>query len=127
MTDPSTLRYTAQHEWLRIEGDEVTVGITDYAASQLGELVYAALPAVGERVAAGSVAGEVESTKSVGEVFAPIDGEVIAVNDELDTAPEIVNDDPFGRGWLFRMRVDPAALDAAPLLGLDEYRAGLGG
>lgn len=127
MTDPSTLRYTAQHEWLRIEGDEVTVGITDYAASQLGELVYAALPAVGERVGAGSVAGEVESTKSVGEVFAPIDGEVIAVNDELDTAPEIVNDDPFGRGWLFRMRVDPAALDAAPLLGLDEYRAGLGG
>lgn len=127
MTDPSTLRYTAQHEWLRIEGDEVVVGITDYAASQLGELVYAALPAVGERVVAGAVAGEVESTKSVGEVFAPIDGEVVAVNDELDTAPQIVNDDPFGRGWLFRMRVDPAALHAAPLLSLDEYRAGLGG
>ncbi len=126
MTDPNELRYTAQHEWLRIDGEEATVGITDYAADQLGELVYVDLPEPGSPVIAGAVVAEVESTKSVGEVFAPVDGEVTARNDELADAPQFVNDDPFGRGWLFRLRAaDARAMDAAGLLTREQYLATL--
>ena len=117
MTDldyPSDLRYTSDHEWVR-EGDEenvVRVGITSFAQDALGDVVYVSLPAVGDSVAAGDACGEVESTKSVSDIYAPLAGEVTAVNDTLDGTPEVVNSDPYGEGWMFELRIeDRSALD----------------
>ena len=111
---PSDLRYTSDHEWVR-EGDEenvVRVGITSFAQDALGDVVYVSLPAVGDSVAAGDACGEVESTKSVSDIYAPLAGEVTAVNEALDTTPELVNSDPYGEGWMFEMRIeDRSALD----------------
>ncbi len=106
MTDQTALQYTADHEWLLVEGDTVTVGITDHAAEQLGDVVYVELPAVGTATTAGEQIGEIESTKSVGELFAPIEGEVVEVNDAVVDAPDTVNQDPFGTGWLVKIKVD---------------------
>lgn len=109
---PEDLRYTEEHEWIRIQGEIVEVGITDYAQDALGDIVYLTLPAVGNQVNAGSACGEIESTKSVSEVYAPQDGVITERNDALDDAPQRVNDDAYGGGWLFRMRLtDPAQLD----------------
>jgi glycine cleavage system H protein len=111
---PSDLRYTTDHEWIR-EGDEnvVRVGITSFAQDALGDVVYVSLPAVGDSVAAGDSCGEVESTKSVSDVYAPLSGEVTAVNEALDGTPELINSDPYGDGWMFEMRIaDPSALEA---------------
>ena len=111
---PSDLRYTSDHEWIR-EGDEdniVRVGITSFAQDALGDVVYVSLPAVGDSVAAGDACGEVESTKSVSDIYAPLAGEVTAVNDSLDGTPELVNSDPYGEGWMFELRIeDRSALD----------------
>ncbi|HET6667135.1 MAG TPA: glycine cleavage system protein GcvH [Intrasporangium sp.] len=111
---PSDLRYTSDHEWIR-EGDEdnvVRVGITSFAQDALGDVVYVSLPAVGDSVAAGDACGEVESTKSVSDIYAPLAGEVTAVNEALDTTPELVNSDPYGEGWMFELRIeDRSALD----------------
>lgn len=111
---PSHLRYTSDHEWIR-EGDEdnvVRVGITSFAQDALGDVVYVSLPAVGDSVAAGDACGEVESTKSVSDIYAPLAGEVTAVNEALDTTPELVNSDPYGEGWMFELRIeDRSALD----------------
>lgn len=111
---PSDLRYTSDHEWIR-EADEdnvVRVGITSFAQDALGDVVYVSLPAVGDAVAAGDACGEVESTKSVSDIYAPLAGEVTAVNDTLDGTPELVNSDPYGEGWMFELRIeDSAALD----------------
>jgi len=111
---PSDLRYTSDHEWIR-EGDEdnvIRVGITSFAQDALGDVVYVSLPAVGDSVAAGDACGEVESTKSVSDIYAPLAGEVTAVNDALDTTPELVNSDPYGEGWMFELRIeDRSALD----------------
>lgn len=115
------LRYTADHEWVRLEGDSVVVGITDYAAQQLGDVVYVDLPEAGARVAAGATIGEIESTKSVGELFAPIDGTVAEVNQAVVDGPELVNAEPFGGGWLVRL----SAHEVPELLSEAEYRAGL--
>ena len=112
---PDDRRYTDQHEWvLRTENPErVRVGITAYAAEQLGDVVYVSLPEVGQVVSAEDTFGEVESTKSVSDLFAPVSGTVAARNDELDAAPETVNDDPYGAGWMVEIVVDdPAAIDA---------------
>jgi glycine cleavage system H protein len=125
---PDDLKYTQEHEWVRSPGEaegSVRVGITHYAQDQLGDIVYVSLPSVGEKVAAGSACGELESTKSVSDVYAPVDGEVLAVNETLDATPELVNSDPYGGGWLYELApTDPGAVDA--LLDAATYQAQLG-
>ncbi|SEH90943.1 MULTISPECIES: glycine cleavage system protein GcvH [unclassified Leifsonia] len=114
------LKYTAEHEWLLVEGDVATVGITAYAAEKLGDVVFVELPEVGSDVTAGRVVGEIESTKSVGELFAPVDGTVAEANTAVVDAPELVNSDPFGDGWLVKVRFTELP---ANLLSYDEYAA----
>lgn len=121
---PDDRRYTAQHEWVQIaEGtDRVRVGITDFAQTQLGDVVFVSLPDVGQELAAEASFGEVESTKSVSDLYAPVAGTVVARNDELDAAPELVNTDPYGAGWMIELEAsDPAVLES--LLDADGYRA----
>lgn len=118
----SDLRFTDEHEWIRIEGGEATVGITDYAQRQLGDMVFVELPALGRAVAKGGEAAVVESVKAASEVFAPASGEVIAVNDEVNKSPAVVNEDPYGRGWLFRLRLT-AATELAGLMDQAAYEA----
>lgn len=115
MSNPTNLQYTEEHEWLLVEGDSATVGITAYAAEKLGDVVYVELPTVGTAIIAGTVVGEIESTKSVGELYAPATGTVTEVNDAVVSSPELVNDDPFGAGWLIKITITdtPALLDAA--------------
>jgi glycine cleavage system H protein len=103
MAEASTLQYTAEHEWVLVDGDTATVGITAYAAEKLGDVVFVELPAVGSTVASGTVVGEIESTKSVGELFAPVNGTVAAANDAVVADPSLVNSDPFGEGWLIKV------------------------
>ena len=107
---PEDLRYTDAHEWVRVTGDDaaqiVRVGITDYAQRQLGDVVFVQPPEVGERTVAGVAVGEVESTKSVSDLFAPVSGEVTTVNQALDDQPELVNSEPYGEGWIFELRLD---------------------
>ncbi|HZX97937.1 MAG TPA: glycine cleavage system protein GcvH [Dermatophilaceae bacterium] len=123
---PQDLRYTAEHEWVRVGSDGVArVGITAFAQDALGDVVYVSLPAVGDSMVAGDSCGEVESTKSVSDLYAPVSGEVVAVNPTLDTAPELVNTDPYGQGWMYDVKLTEA--DAAEsLLDLAAYRALLG-
>jgi glycine cleavage system H protein len=105
---PDDLKYTAEHEWVRTPGEtagSVRIGITDYAQDALGDIVYVQLPEVGASVTAGSAVGELESTKSVSDVYSPVTGEVVARNDSLDATPELVNTDPYGAGWLFEVAV----------------------
>ena len=111
---PENLSYTKEHEWLAIDGDVATIGITAHAADALGDIVYVALPGVGDAVKLGAVVGEVESTKSVGEVFAPVAGEVVEINQGVVDAPDTVNSDPYGAGWLIKVRFSelPEFLDA---------------
>ena len=123
MINQSELKYTREHEWLLVEGPTVTVGITAYAAEKLGDVVFVDLPAVGATVTAGKVVGEIESTKSVGELFAPLDGTVTAINDAVVAAPELVNTDPFGDGWLIKVEAADPSLQKAELLDFDEYSA----
>jgi glycine cleavage system H protein len=109
---PSDLRYTRDHEWVRLEGDEATVGITQYAADQLGDIVFVELPDVGRTLEGARAFGVVESVKAVSDLFAPAAGEVIATNDELGGGPELVNSDPYGAGWMVKLRLsDPGDLD----------------
>ncbi|WHT22047.1 glycine cleavage system protein GcvH [Crossiella sp. CA-258035] len=110
MNVPEQLKYTADHEWVQVTGDGVVrVGITDYAQNALGDVVFVQPPSVGDTVKAGDSIGEVESTKSVSDIYAPVGGEVTAVNEAVVTAPETINSDPFGEGWLFEVRLDDAA------------------
>lgn len=117
MSIPSNLQYTAEHEWVRIDGDTAVVGITQYAADALGDVVYVDLPKAGTTIAAGAIVGEAESTKSVGELFAPVSGEVLEANQAVIDSPELVNSDPYGAGWLFSVSV--TSLGA--LISADEY------
>ncbi len=123
MSAPEELRYTEEHEWVATrEGTLVRIGITEYAQDQLGDVVFVDLPEVGRQVGAGDVFGEVESTKSVSELFAPVDGEIVAVNDAVADSPELINSDPYGEGWLIEIRLDdPAGLEA--LLEAEAYDA----
>ncbi|MCL2581130.1 MAG: glycine cleavage system protein GcvH [Streptosporangiales bacterium] len=105
MSVPAELRYTQEHEWLSVDGDNAQVGITDYAAQALGDVVYVDLPEVGAAVSAGEPCGEVESTKSVSDLYSPVDGEVTEVNADLDDDPGLVNSEPYGAGWMFRVKV----------------------
>ncbi len=125
---PSDLFYTSDHEWVRRTGDDsVRVGITDYAQAALGDVVYIDLPAVDDDVTAGGEFGNVESTKSQSDLYAPITAKVVAVNEDLADSPELVNSDPYGAGWLIDLRVDAAALadGLSALLDADGYRATL--
>lgn len=115
MSVPAELRYTEEHEWVSMEGETASVGITDYAAQALGDVVYVSLPAVGSEVTAGEPCGEVESTKSVSDLYSPVDGEVTEVNEELDDDPGLVNAEPYGAGWMFRVRVAAEAGGEADL------------
>src|ERR1700729_2039556 len=103
MSIPENLMYTAEHEWVAIEGTVASVGITDFAQQALGDVVYVSVPAAGSEVTAGEPCGEVESTKSVSDIYAPVDGEVTEVNPEIDESPGLVNTDPYGAGWLFKV------------------------
>lgn len=122
MTRETDLRYTAEHEWVDASGDVATVGITAYAADRLGDIVFVELPSAGDEVEAGAVIGELESTKSVGELFCPVTGTVVEVNDAVSASPELVNTDPLGGGWLLRVRVQelPTLLDHAAYHALTE-------
>ncbi|WP_167101356.1 glycine cleavage system protein GcvH [Mycobacterium sp. DL592] len=122
---PADLHYTPEHEWVRVTGDRVVrVGITDFAQSSLGDVVFVQLPDVGTEVTAGEAFGEVESTKSVSDLFAPVTAKVIAVNGDLDADPALVNSDPYGQGWLLDLEVDGDTLEQglAALLDADAYR-----
>ena len=115
---PEALHYTKEHEWVSIVGNLYTMGITDFAQSALGDIVYVQLPSVGQHVVAGSVCGEVESTKSVSEIFAPVTGVVTSINEALSNSPESINSDPYGAGWLAIIEVSDAPSD---LLNHSEY------
>jgi len=115
---PPDLRYTKDHEWVRVEGDTATIGVTDFAANQLGDVVFVDLPAVGKAVEQFATFGVVESVKAVSDLYAPLSGEVVAVNGDLGSKPELINSDPFGDGWMIRVKVGDTAqvdelLDAA--------------
>jgi glycine cleavage system H protein len=118
---PDDLRYTTEHEWVKTVGDRMRVGITAYAQDALGDIVYVSLPEAGSTISAGSSVGEVESTKSVSDLYAPISGTVVERNEALEATPELVNSDPYGQGWMFE--VEPSDPDAAErLLSADQYR-----
>ena len=121
MTDLTALKYTDEHEWLAVDGDTATVGITDYAADKLGDVVFVELPAVGTEITAGSVVGEIESTKSVGELYAPLAGTVTEVNGAVVDDPSLVNSAPFEGGWLIKVAIADGAADG--LLDRDAYVA----
>jgi glycine cleavage system H protein len=123
---PEDLKYSAEHEWVRAgNSTTVRIGITEYAAEQLGDIVFVTLPAVGETIAAGDACGELESTKSVSDVFAPVSGTISAVNPQLEASPEAINTDPYGDGWLFEVELDSEA-DLDELLDADAYSEQLG-
>jgi glycine cleavage system H protein len=104
--NPSDLRFSKDHEWVRVEGDECVLGITEFAQGELGEVVFVELPEVGQSFAAGDEIGTIESVKAVAEVYSPLAGQVVAINEQLVDAPEKVNDDPYGDGWLVRLKAD---------------------
>ena len=124
MNFPDTVRYTSEHEWIRGEGEEAFVGITDYAQSELGEIVFVDVPTLGETVAQGEVFGSVEAVKTVSDLNMPATGEVLEVNEALEAHPELVNEDPYGEGWMVRIRIsDPSELDS--LMDAAAYEASL--
>jgi glycine cleavage system H protein len=119
---PSDLKYDKEHEWVRVEGDTAIIGISHFAQDQLGEVVYVDLPAQGDAVTAGETFGEIESVKSVSELYSPLDGEITAVNDALDDSPETVNEDPYGAGWMIKVALaDASQLDG--MMSAEEYEA----
>lgn len=109
--NPEDLRYTREHEWVKVVDGRIRVGITDYAQGALGDIVYVQLPATGETLTQGETFGEVESTKSVSDLYAPISGTVVAVNEALDANPELINSAPFGDGWIIELEADPSSID----------------
>ena len=122
MTIPADLRYTAEHEWVAVDGSVASIGITDYAQRALGDVVYVSVPVPGTRVTAGEPCGEVESTKSVSDVYSPVSGEITEVNADIDDDPGLVNSDPYGAGWLIKVRLDDGP-EPGGLLSADEYAA----
>lgn len=120
--NPVELKYDKEHEWVRVEGDIAIIGISDFAQDQLGEVVYIDLPSAGDSVTAGETFGEIESVKSVSELYAPVTGEIVKVNEGLGDTPEIVNQDPYGEGWMIEVRMgDPSQAD--DLMSAEEYEA----
>ena len=124
MVFPGDIRYTSEHEWIRVEGDEAYVGITDYAQSELGEIVFVDVPTLGETVGQGELFGSIEAVKTVSDLNMPVTGEVLEINGALDAQPELVNNDPYGEGWIIRIAVkDAAELDK--LMDAKAYEASL--
>lgn len=125
MNFPEELKYTKDHEWVRIEGDTAYVGITDYAQNELGEIVYVDVTSIGETVAKEEVFGSIEAVKTVSDLFLPLSGEVVEFNEELNDAPELVNQDPYGKGWIVKVTIsDVSEIDS--LLNTAEYRTIIG-
>jgi glycine cleavage system H protein len=125
MNIPKNLRYTKTHEWVRVEGDIAVVGITDHAQQELTDVVYVETPAVGSRVEAGEECAVVESVKAASDIYAPVSGDVVAVNEELSSAPELLNQDPYDKGWMFKIKTsDPGELNE--LLSPDDYAHHIG-
>lgn len=125
MNVPADLKYTNEHEWLRIEDDVVYVGITDYAQSELGEIVFVEVETVGDTLSAGDVFGTVEAVKTVSDLFLPIDGEVLEFNQVLEDAPELVNDAPYGEGWIIKLKASDVA-QVEELLSAEDYKKLIG-
>ncbi|MBB6275410.1 glycine cleavage system protein GcvH [Porphyromonas circumdentaria] len=125
MNIPANLKYTTDHEWVSLDGDVATIGITDYAQGELGEIVFVDVPTEGETVAQGEVFGSIEAVKTVADLLMPVEGEVIELNAELEEQPELVNNDPYGKGWIVKVRIaDAAQIDA--LMDAAAYQAFLG-
>ena len=124
MNFPENIRYTSEHEWIRVAGDEAYVGITDYAQSELGEIVFIDVPTEGETVAQGEVFGSIEAVKTVSDLNMPVTGEVLEINGALDAQPELVNNDPYGEGWIIRIAVKDAA-ELESLMDAAAYQASL--
>lgn len=122
MNVPAELKYTKEHEWIRVEGDEAVVGITDYAQSQLGDIVFVECETVGDELEAGDTFGTIEAVKTVSDLYLPVSGEILEFNPELEDEPELVNKDPYGKGWIVKIKLsDDAELDG--LLSADAYKA----
>lgn len=120
MNVPANLKYSSDHEWCRVEGDHAVIGITDFAQSQLGDIVFVDVPTVGETLAAGDVFGSIEAVKTVSDAFLPVGGEIVAFNDAVDADPSVVNRDPYGEGWIVKVKMSaPEECDA--LLSADDY------
>ncbi len=125
MNTPSNLKYSKDHEWVRVEGDIAVIGITDFAQSELGEIVFVEVETVGETMDAGEVFGSVEAVKTVSDLLLPVSGEIVEFNEQLEDAPELVNDDPYGEGWMIKVAMsDKAELDE--LLDAEGYQASVG-
>jgi glycine cleavage system H protein len=125
MNIPKNLKYAKTHEWLRVEGDIAVVGLSDHAQNELTDIVYVELPAIGAQVEAAKECGVVESVKAASDIYAPASGEVIAANDELSHAPELLNDDPYGKGWMFKVKLSDQS-EINDLLSPDEYTHHIG-
>ncbi|HIX53695.1 MAG TPA: glycine cleavage system protein GcvH [Candidatus Sphingobacterium stercoripullorum] len=125
MNFPSELKYTKEHEWVRVEGDEAVIGITDFAQSELGDIVFVDIDTEGEDVEVDNVFGTIEAVKTVSDLFMPITGNILEVNPEIDSAPELVNEDPYGKGWLIRIKLANPS-DAEGLLTADQYKEEVG-
>lgn len=121
MNFPAELKYTKDHEWIRVEGDEAVVGITDFAQRELGDIVFVDINTVGEEVAANEVFGTTEAVKTVSDLFLPVAATILSVNDAIDASPELVNSDPYGEGWIVRIKLNNVA-DVDALLSADQYK-----
>jgi len=125
MNFPAALKYTKDHEWIKIEGNVATIGITEFAQRELGDIVYIDIPSVGKEVAKEEVFGTVEAVKTVSDLFMPVDGTITEINPALDSQPELVNSDPYGEGWMVKVTLKDAA-EAEALLSADDYKAIIG-
>lgn len=125
MNIPANLKYTKEHEWIRVEGDTAFIGITEFAQGELGDIVYVDINTVGENVSQNSVFGTVEAVKTVSDLFMPVDGDVLEVNSKLEGTPDLVNNDPYGEGWMVKIKLtNPSQVDS--LLSADQYKEVIG-
>ncbi len=125
MNFPADLKYTKDHEWVRIEGSQATIGITDFAQKELGDIVYVDITTIGESVAREEIFGTVEAVKTVSDLFMPLTGKVLEMNKDIDSAPESVNNDPYGKGWMIKIAIENES-ELADLLSYDDYKALIG-